>query len=130
MVNKALYYDNLGFPKEPQDYIEKGDQFEWYGFGPDGKTEEGTVIEANQRDFLKFSCTKFSIVSVRLILRKNYTIVGLEQKNIPVTEVSKVNIHLIQAQAWSFYLLNLKTMLEGKMNLRNTDFQPHGIISS
>ncbi|RZK15239.1 MAG: SRPBCC domain-containing protein, partial [Pedobacter sp.] len=50
----------------------------------------------------------------------------LTQKNIPTDENSKRNIRLGCHNGWSFYLINLKSVFEGGLDLRNKDnrFKP------
>jgi len=45
----------------------------------------------------------------------------LWQENIPTDEKAKVSWHLGCATGWTFYLTNLKSILEGGLDLRNKD---------
>jgi len=57
-------------------------------------------------------------------------IVKLTQKNIPTDDVSKRNIRLGCESGWSFYLLNLKSIYEGGVDLRNKNPEFIGMLNS
>ena len=61
------------------------------------------------------------MVDVKLTDKTDYTLVELTQKDIPVDELSKQEIRLGCHSGWSFYLVNLKSVYEGGLDLRNKD---------
>ena len=52
------------------------------------------------------------------------------QSEIPIDDNSKENIRLGCAFGWTFYLLNLKSVLEGGLDLRNKDSELNGVINN
>ena len=58
-------------------------------------------------------------VEVKLTEKDNSVIVELNQNNIPTDDNSKLNIRLGCDSGWSFYLVNLKSVYEGGIDLRN-----------
>ena len=77
------------------------------------------ILEANGQDFLKFSFTGDCIVSVQFSTRNGLTIIELEQTDIPQESDPTKNL-LVQCQiGWTFYLANLKSVMEGGKDLRN-----------
>jgi len=46
-------------------------------------------------------------------------VVSLTQKNIPTDDQNKINTRLGCDSGWSFYLVNLKSIYEGGLDLRN-----------
>lgn len=103
----------------------KGDHYKWTWYLYDD-TESGKITGANNIDFLQFTFAGNCLVDIKLKEQHEYTIVELTQKNIPTDENSKRNIRLGCHNGWSFYLVNLKSVYEGGLDLRNKDnrFKP------
>ena len=103
----------------------KGDRYKWVWYLYND-IELGTITEANEKDFFQFTFAGNCLVEINLREEFEYTIVELTQKNIPTDENSKRNIRLGCHNGWSFYLINLKSVLEGGLDLRNKDnrFKP------
>lgn len=81
----------------------------------------GEIKKANGKDFLQFSFEGTCLVDVNLREEAGYTIVELKQHHIPTDDQSKQYIRLGCASGWAFYLLNLKSVYEGGLDLRNKD---------
>ncbi|WP_316839481.1 SRPBCC domain-containing protein [Pedobacter gandavensis] len=90
----------------------------------------GQIKQANGKDFLQFSFEGACLVDVNLKAQSGYTIVELRQHNIPTDEQSKQFIRLGCASGWAFYLLNLKSVYEGGLDLRNKDEQLKPMINN
>lgn len=103
----------------------KGDQYKWIWYLYDD-IEHGRIIEANGKDHFEFSFAGNCTVEIKLRAEFEYTVVELTQKHIPTDDNSKRNIRLGCHNGWSFYLLNLKSVYEGGLDLRNKDnrFKP------
>jgi uncharacterized protein YndB with AHSA1/START domain len=101
-------------------HIDKGDKYSWlwHGYGDD-IVEKGEVLIANGVDKLQFSFTAGGIVTVDIGKAIDETIVMLTQEKIPIDEKGKVNYHIGCLTGWTFYLVNLKSVLEGGLDLRN-----------
>ncbi|AMR33205.1 hypothetical protein A0256_18165 [Mucilaginibacter sp. PAMC 26640] len=98
----------------------KEDTYVWHWHGHDNSvTERGSVLEANGHDFIKFTFTGGSTVSVSFSTRNGLTIIDLVQDDIPQESDPKKNL-LVKCQiGWTFYLANLKSVMEGGRDLRN-----------
>lgn len=105
--------------------IGKDFEYEWSWYLYD-IVEKGTITEANGVDFIQFTFAVDCLVDVKLTDFKDYVIVELTQKNIPTDDFSKKEIRLGCHQGWSFYLVNLKSIYEGGIDLRNknTNLKP------
>lgn len=103
----------------------KGDKYKWIWYLYDD-IEKGNITEANGKDKLQFTFAGECLVDIKLIEEFEYVIVELTQKNIPLDDNSKRNIRLGCHNGWSFYLVNLKSVYEGGLDLRNKDnrFKP------
>ncbi len=98
--------------------IEEGYNYQWQWFLYD-VTETGNVIKANGRDHIQFTFAGNCLVDIQLEPFEDGVIVTLSQKNIPTDDKSKLNIRLGCDKGWSFYLVNLKSVYEGGLDLRN-----------
>ncbi|MCX6145380.1 MAG: hypothetical protein NTZ35_19410 [Ignavibacteriales bacterium] len=88
------------------------------------------IEEANGRDSLRFTFAGSCLVSVNMTVDGGLTIVELRQENIPLDEASRVNYHLGCMTGWTFYLANLKSILEGGIDLRNKNEKLHKLVNS
>ena len=106
------------------DPVQQGDRYKWQWFGyPDSLVEYGKVLPANGKDFFEFTfggpAGSPMHVSVAFRSEEGETIVELTQYNIAVDDRSKSNFHVGCMQGWTFYLANLKSIMEGGIDLRN-----------
>jgi len=57
-------------------------------------------------------------------------IVELVQENIPDDDQGRLYYHLVCKTGWTFYLDNLKSLLEGGIDLRNKNANLANVINS
>ena len=69
-------------------------------------------------------------MSVSITAEDGVTVVELVQENIPIDDLSRVNYHLGCLTGWTFYLANLKSVLEGGIDLRNKNQNLLKVINS
>lgn len=100
--------------------ILKEDTYAWYWHGYNNDVlQKGSVLEANGKDMIKFTFTNDSVVTVNFSTRNGLTIIDLVQEDIPQESDPEKNL-LVQCQiGWTFYLTNLKSLMEGGKDLRN-----------
>lgn len=79
---------------------------------------------------MKFSFGEAGIVSVAIINEEGENIVELTQEEIPIDEEAKINYHMGCSEGWAFYLVNLKSILEGGIDLRNKDLRLKRVVNS
>lgn len=103
-------------PKES--HAESGYSYEWNKFLYEA-TERGRYLQVNGKDQLQFTFAGDCLVDVKLSEKEGATLVELSQKDIPTDELSKKEIRLDCQTGWSFYLVNLKSVCEGGLDLRN-----------
>jgi uncharacterized protein YndB with AHSA1/START domain len=119
-LRKAEFYAIVGRLREPHEFILKEDTYEWYWHGfDDTNVEKGEVLEVNSIDFLKFSFSGGSIVTVSISTKNGLAIVELTQENIPEESDLEQNLYVRCQIGWTFYLANLKSIIEGGVDLRN-----------
>ena len=119
-LRKADFFTVPMRQRGPEEQIAKEDTYKWYWHGYDNSVNEhGSVLEANGLDFLKFTFTGGTTVSVSFSTRNGLTMIDLVQEGIPQESDPEKNL-LVQCQiGWTFYLANLKSVMEGGKDLRN-----------
>ncbi|RFZ84695.1 SRPBCC domain-containing protein [Mucilaginibacter terrenus] len=119
-LRKADFFSIAMRKRQADEQISKDDTYQWHWHGYDNDVvERGSVLEANGKDQLKFTFTQNTTVTVSLSTRNGLTIVELVQEDIPQEPDPTKNL-LVQCQiGWTFYLTNLKSVLEGGKDLRN-----------
>jgi uncharacterized protein YndB with AHSA1/START domain len=128
-LEEVKFYDGANSIVEKQAHTEKGTAYKWKWHLYDDLMK-GKVLEANGKDFLQFTFEGETIVDVKLTTDRDYTIIELTHRNIPTDDESKQYIRLGCASGWTFYLINLKSVYEGGLDLRNMDEQLHVMINN
>ena len=119
-LRKANFYTVPRHTREPHEFIKKEDTYDWYWHGYNDQVfESGQILESNGTDFLKFTFSGRSEVSINLQTRNGVSIVELTQQYIPAEEDPTKNLYIQCQKGWIFYLANLKSVLEGGVDLRN-----------
>lgn len=119
-LRKASFYVIVGRQREPEEFILKEDTYEWYWEGwDDSAMETGEILEANGTDQIKFTFSKGTIVTVDIYSRNGMSIIELTQENIPEEPDPTKNLYIQCQTGWLFYMANLKSVLEGGVDLRN-----------
>lgn len=117
-LSKADFFDEQGKRIADTQSIEPDFSYTWQWYTYDG-IEKGKILEANGTDLIRFTFAGDCTVTIKLIQNDNFTVVELTQANIPTDDNSKENIRLGCQSGWSFYLVNLKSVYEGGLDLRN-----------
>ena len=125
-LRSADFFTREGRPRTRTEKIQSGDSYlwKWHGF-PDDIFEKGTILEANGKDILKFTFSGGCTVSVFIRPLDEITLLDLLQENISWDDNPERNLYVQCQTGWLFYLANLKSMIEGGIDLRNkrTDLQ-------
>ncbi|QPH41509.1 SRPBCC family protein [Pedobacter endophyticus] len=121
----AGFTDENGLQLNKAQQALKGDSYKWTWYLYND-IEHGKITDANGKDRFEFTFAGNCLVEIRLKEEFEYVIVTLTQRNIPTDDVSKKEIRLGCHNGWSFYLINLKSVYEGGLDLRNKDnrFKP------
>jgi len=130
-LRKAEFTKPEGNARDEASPVSKGDTYEWLWHGwSDDVVERGTILEANGKNFVKFTFGKAGVVSVKVKDEAGETILELVQEDIPTDEDSMVNFHVGCTKGWVFYLANLKSILEGGIDLRNKNVDLTNMINA
>ncbi len=117
---RSSIFSPPGGPRWRTEFAHEGDSFTWlwHGYG-DEVVEHRKVLAANGKDFFQFTFTGDCVVSVSIYDKGGITIVELKQDLIPDDENSETNLFVHCQIGWTFYLANLKSVVEGGVDLRN-----------
>lgn len=130
-LRKAEFTRPDGIVRHKESSAKKGDRYEWlwHGYG-DEDVERREVLEANGKDLFQFVFSGDCIVTISIYKEQNQTIVELKQENIPLDEDPKRNLCLNCSGGWTFYMTNLKSILEGGLDLRNKDVSIKSVVNA
>ena len=128
-LSKAEFAGPGGTPRAPDERFSAGDTYrwEWYGFA-NGSPERGRVVYANGHDFLSFTFADESVVEMKIVSEDGQKIVELTQKQIAPDD--NLHIYIGCGEGWTFYLANLKSILEGGIDLRNKNDKIQSVVNS
>jgi len=128
-LSKASFSTPSGVGIPSTQNISSNCNYDWTWYAQN-HSEQGRVLEANGKDLVSFTFAGNCKVRVQISEVNNQTQVVLTQEEIPEDDSSKENIRLGCAFGWSFYLLNLKSVLEGGLDLRNKDTALVGVVNN
>lgn len=121
-LRSSIFKTKIGAVIHHEEYVSPGDSYTWLWHGwTDDVVEKGSILHANNKDEIAFSFGLAGDVTIRLIPADTYTMVELVQDQIPDDEAGRHHWHLGCKTGWIFYLTNLKSLLEGGIDLRNKD---------
>ncbi len=127
-LSKAQFYRPTGEIVQKENNTTSNDSYQWSWFLYD-ITEKGKIIEANGTDMLQFTFAGDCIVTIKLTQNEDDTIVTLTQSNIPTDNESKRGTRIGCDTGWSFFLVNLKSIYEGGLDLRNKNESLKGMLN-
>jgi len=127
-LSKAEFSDSNGVLKSSEKGISKGDTYTWEWHTADN-VANGEVLNVENPNSLSFTFLGCDVL-VKLYEKAGETIVEIEQSNIPTDESSKVSYHVGCTRGWTFYLANLKSVLEGGNDLRNRNEGLKGVVNA
>ncbi|MFW9780465.1 MAG: SRPBCC domain-containing protein, partial [Candidatus Heimdallarchaeota archaeon] len=128
-IAEAIYTSEESHARAPFELIEAGDTYTWRFFS--GITLNGKILQVKKDEFLQFTFGKKEpnsdedvIVSVHFNdYEKDQTLIFLIQENIADNEYGKVTFNLSCILGWSYFLTNLRSVLEAGNDLREKDPQ-------
>jgi len=130
-LRRAEFTDADGKKRERDESIQKGDQYLWiwHGYGDD-VFEQRTILNSNRTDSLSFEFTGQCIVTVNVKTERGETICELVQERIPFSDDITDHLYILCGEGWTFYLTNLKSILEGGIDLRNKNMELTKLVNA
>ncbi|MEI9810519.1 MAG: SRPBCC domain-containing protein [Bacteroidota bacterium] len=130
-LREAVFKDTAGIQRPKNAPVQKGDTYEWRWHGyPDEVTEKGTVLEANGKDKFIFTFSLNCPVTISIYPEAGETIVELMESGLPTDDKTKSGHYVGDSRGWIFYLTNLKSILEGGLDLRNKKMEIKNVITA
>ncbi|GGH47275.1 SRPBCC family protein [Mangrovimonas yunxiaonensis] len=125
---KDCSYQRNGEKLAASEHIKAADKYTWYWHNWDGK-EEGQILDANNKDYIKFSFAGSCEVTINMEQQQGVVLLTLTQSKIPLDDKSKLEIFYGCSNGWTFWLANLKAYLEHNILLNETeiDLRPFGL---
>jgi hypothetical protein len=90
---------------------------------------KGEVLKANGKNLFSFSFSKGCPVTISIYTEHNETIVELIESNLPTDEDTIKKHYVGDSKGWIFFLTNMKSVLEGGLDLRNKNADIKNVIT-
>jgi uncharacterized protein YndB with AHSA1/START domain len=119
-LREAVFQDEMGNTRSATELIQENDTYTmlWHGY-PNIVAERGQVLKANGENEFSFTFSLGCPVSVKIFTEQDESIVELIESNLPLDEETRMKHYFGDSKGWVFYLTNLKSVLEGGLDLRN-----------
>lgn len=116
-LEKAEFTDPYGkvIPRRKKICVGNTYRWEWHVAEDVARGEVLGLEDSKSLSFTFLGCR----VLVSIYEAEGETMVEIEQSSIPTDDASRVSYHLGCTRGWTFYLANLKSVLEGGHDLRN-----------
>lgn len=127
---RMIYKDSTGKIRAAGEPAQEGDEYALsFTTNPEMVICTGKVLKANGRDLFSFSFSKNCPVTISVYKEQEETIVQLIESNLP-TDEETIRKHFVgDTKGWIFYLTNLKSVLEGGLDLRNKNAALKSVIT-
>lgn len=130
-LRSAEFRDPSGKLRDRSAPLEEGDTYVWHWHGyPDTVLEKGKVLKNNNKDHFSFTFSLGCPVTIRVYEEAGESIVELVESDLPTDDVTALNHFVGDSRGWIFYLANLKSVLEGGLDLRNKRVELSDVITS
>ena len=114
-----------------EEQVHPRDTYRWIWHGwPDTTVESGEFLLANGKDRLQFVFGKAGTVIVKISEAEGKTWLSSRRNISRSDEESKFNFHVGCITGWVFYLANLKSIMEGGIDLSNKNEKLTGVLNS
>jgi uncharacterized protein YndB with AHSA1/START domain len=129
-IGKTVFTAKDGVVRSGEDLLKEGDEYTLsFRDRPDVVILTGKVLKANDKDLFSFTFSKGCPVTVSIYSEHGETIVQLLESNLP-TDEETIRKHFVgDTKGWIFYLINLKSVLEGGLDLRNRNSAIRNVIT-
>lgn len=130
-LRKAIFKDERGKERTGDTAVQENDTYTWLWHGyPDDVSEQGKVLKANGKNLFSFTFSMGCPVTISIYTELDQTIVELVESNLPTDEETIKKHYVGDSRGWIFYLANLKSVLEGGLDLRNKNDKILNVITA
>ncbi len=128
-LRKCTYWEEDGTKLSSTTPIKKG-KYHWVWHGhSDAVFEKSEVLDSNGIDYFKFGF-EGCVVTVHIEEKADYCLLTLTQEEVVFKENPDENLYVQCGYGWTFYLTNLKSIMEGGLDLRNKDMELLGVLNA
>ena len=125
-----VFSDSNGMQRPGDALAEPNDEYTCYFANKPGVVAmKGKVLRANGKDLYSFTFSKGCPVTITIYAEQGETIVELIESNLPTDEETIKRHYVGDSKGWIFYLTNLKSVLEGGLDLRNRNEDLKNVIT-
>jgi hypothetical protein len=129
-IGKMVFTDEKGVVRPDDAPVQPGDEYTCaFARSPESILVRGKVLRANGKNLFSFSFSKNCPVTISIYSEHGETIVELIESNVPNEEDVVVRQYVSDSKGWIFYLVNLKSILEGGLDLRNRSTEIKNVIN-
>jgi uncharacterized protein YndB with AHSA1/START domain len=130
-LRQAIFTKPDGTIRTKNSHAETGDTYHWLWYGyDDSLSEKNEILQANGWDQLTFSFSGGCIVTVTIKQDEGETICELIQQ-MPMDDIDEQRHYFLECGlGWTFYLANLKSILEGGIDLRNKNQAIKNVVNA
>jgi uncharacterized protein YndB with AHSA1/START domain len=116
---------------QPGDKAQKGDEYEfrWHGH-PESVSHKGKILSADGKSQFNFTFSQDLPVSVSVYREQDETIVELIEQFDPTDQEVARKHYLGNMKGWIFFLINLKSVLEGGLDMRNRKVELTNVLTA
>jgi uncharacterized protein YndB with AHSA1/START domain len=130
-LRKAIFNDKKGAVRSGDSLVKEDDEYTMVFHGyPDSVAEKGKVLKVNNKDLFSFTFSKGCPVTISIYSEHGETIVELFESKLPTDEETIKRHYVGDSKGWIFYLTNLKSILEGGIDLRNKNEALTNVITA
>lgn len=127
----AEFKSRDGLLRKRSESVRLGDRYKWLWFGYDDTVvEQKEILSANGVDELRFGFSGGCLVKVVVKEEEGETICELEQTMPMDDETEQRHFFIECGKGWTFYMTNLKSILEGGIDLRNKIERVKNVINA
>jgi hypothetical protein len=129
-LGKTTFADPEGRMRGDNEMAQVGDDYALYfPFNLNEPVVKGKILKNNGKDVFSFSFANDIPVTITIYKEHEETIVELIESNLPTDQGSVAKQFMSDSKGWVFYLTNLKSTLEGGLDLRNTNQAIKNVIT-
>jgi uncharacterized protein YndB with AHSA1/START domain len=130
-LRRAFFTGEKGAVRESDAALQDNDEyiFHFHGY-PDSMAPKGKVLKTNGKNLFSFSFSKGCPVTISIFSEQDETIVELFESQLPTDEQTIKSHYIGDSKGWIFYLTNLKSVLEGGLDLRNKKMELKNVITA
>jgi len=119
-IGRVVFTDEKGVVRSGDSPAQANDEYTcFFNSHPEKVAIKGKVLRANGKNLFSFTFSKSCPVTITVYSEHDETIVELIESNLPTDEETIKKHYVGDSKGWIFYLTNLKSVLEGGLDLRN-----------